>query len=90
MTCRCPRIDGFVIRRKDCPHHEDAERRAREAMNVVTPAPEPDPDAIEAACAWADYRKDYGLSTEHMKTAHSAFLAGWKAAREGDQSGVLR
>lgn len=44
----------------------------------------------DIACAWADYRKDYGVSAEHMTAAHKAFVAGWKAAREGDQSGPLR
>ena len=49
-----------------------------------------DPDAIDCACAWSDYRKDYGVSQVDLAVAHRAFLAGWKAAREGDQSGVLR
>lgn len=40
----------------------------------------------ELACAWADYRKEYGASGSQ---AYKAFVAGWKAAREGDQSGVL-
>lgn len=47
-------------------------------------------EAEDLACAWADYRKDYGVSEEHMNAAHKAFKAGWKAAREGDQSAVLR
>ena len=45
---------------------------------------------VERACAWADYRKDYGIPGPHMTTAHKAFKAGWKAAREGDQSEALR
>ena len=45
---------------------------------------------VERACAWADYRKDYGVSTREMNAAHKAFLAGWQAAREGDQSEALR
>jgi len=28
--------------------------------------------------------------TPEMVVAHKAFMAGWKAAREGDQSGPLR
>ena len=44
------------------------------------------PEEEELACAWADYRKDYGADSRDYK----AFAAGWKAAREGDQSGVLR
>lgn len=50
-----------------------------------------DLDRREAlACAWADYRKDYGVHTIHMGVAHKAFEAGWRAALQGDQSGVLR
>lgn len=52
-------------------------------------APE-DPDASDRQCAWADYRKDYGVGEPEMVAAHKAFMAGWKAAREGDQSGPLR
>lgn len=44
----------------------------------------------EMACAWAEYRKDYGVNPNDLTAAHKAFTAGWKAAREGDQSGVLR
>jgi hypothetical protein len=44
----------------------------------------------EAACAWADYRKDYGVRSQEMTAAYKAFMAGWKAAVEGDQSAVLR
>lgn len=48
-------------------------------------------EAEEIACAWADYRKDYGIDEGHIAgIAHKAFKAGWKAAREGDQSGVQR
>ena len=56
---------------------------------VSAPAPE-DPDASDRQCAWADYRKDYGVGEPEMVAAHKAFMAGWKAAREGDQSGPLR
>lgn len=45
------------------------------------------PEEEELACAWADYRKDYGA---HTSEEYKAFKAGWKAAREGDQSGVQR
>jgi len=48
------------------------------------------PDEEELACAWADYRKDYGVSSQDIGAAYKAFTAGWKAAREGDQSGVQR
>ena len=54
-------------------------------------APEPvDPDSADRQCAWADYRKDYGVGESEMEAAHKAFMAGWKSAREGDQSGPLR
>ena len=58
---------------------------------LVEDAPEPvDPDAVDRQCAWTDYRKDYGVGEPEMAAAHKAFMAGWKAAREGDQSGPLR
>ena len=42
-------------------------------------------------CAWAEYRKDYGVRVEGIaNAAFKAFQAGWLAAREGDQSGPLR
>lgn len=44
----------------------------------------------DLACAWAEYRKDCGVSDFSAAAAHKAFRAGWKAALEGDQSGVLR
>lgn len=58
---------------------------------LIEDAPEPeDPDAADRQCAWADYRKDYGDGESDMVAAHKAFMAGWKSAREGDQSGPLR
>jgi len=47
-------------------------------------------DADEMACAWSDYRSDYGVHASDITAAHKAFAAGWKAAREGDQSGAIR
>lgn len=49
-------------------------------------------ERLEAACAWTDYRRDYleGVDGNDLARAHKAFLAGWKAAQEGDQSGVQR
>lgn len=44
----------------------------------------------EMACAWAEYRKDYDVHPSDHTVAYKAFTEGWKAAREGDQSGVLR
>ena len=62
-----------------------------EANTMSQDAPAPvDPDAADRQCAWADYRKDYGVGEPEMVAAHKAFVAGWKAAREGDQSGLLR
>jgi hypothetical protein len=38
------------------------------------------PDQIELACAWADYRKAYGASTDPyiLMLEHRAFKAGWE------------
>lgn len=47
-------------------------------------------EAEAVAADWSDYRRDYGVPTEHMEAAHKAFRAGWKAGRHGEQSGVLR
>ena len=58
---------------------------------LIEDAPAPvDPDSADRQCAWADYRKDYGVGESEMEAAHKAFMAGWKSAREGDQSGPLR
>ena len=35
----------------------------------------------EMVCAWADYRKEYGIGSSDLRTAHKAFIAGWKAAK---------
>lgn len=82
--CKCPRIDGYVIRRQSCPHHPS--RPAITEAEVVAIEPEDE----DLACAWADYRKDFGVGRDQMTAARKAFKAGWKAAREGDQSGALR
>lgn len=37
-----------------------------------------DTDA-DLACAWADYRKAFGVPAEHLTAAHKAFKAGWEA-----------
>lgn len=45
------------------------------------------------ACAWSDYRKEYGVSAdpEVLKREHRAFTAGWQAARGTlDIGGVQR
>lgn len=40
-------------------------------------------ERVEMACAWSDYRKDYGVSVDDAARAreHAAFTAGWQAAR---------
>jgi hypothetical protein len=81
MACNCPRIDGYVLRRKGCGVHFDSP--APIGNDVIAP---PHIDE-ELACAWADYRKDYGASGTQE---HKAFRAGWLAARAGDQSAALR
>lgn len=46
--------------------------------------------AEELACAWSDYRKEYGVSGNPVKRRreHKAFKAGWDAARHGNDAGV--
>lgn len=49
--------------------------------------------SVEMACAWSDYRKDYGVSNDAVTRAreHEAFVAGWQAARGRlDAGGPLR
>jgi hypothetical protein len=48
------------------------------------------PEEEELVCAWVEYRKDHSIPADDLAVAHLAFEAGWKAAREGDQSGPLR
>lgn len=51
-------------------------------------------DQIELACAWTDYRADYGVSADPaaLRREHEAFKAGWDAARQpkGTDRGVQR
>lgn len=90
MTCTCSHIDGYRIRKTGCPVHGENDARILAEKQAERDAVERQRDSEEAACAWSDYRKDYGVSSGHLSAAHQAFLAGWKAAREGDQAGVLR
>lgn len=51
-------------------------------------------DEIEMACAWSDYRADYGVSADE-RTRHreyEAFKAGWIAAHQpaGTDRGAMR
>lgn len=45
----------------------------------------------QQACAWSDYRKEYGVSAGALAEAHKAFIAGWEA-RQGKsfEGGPLR
>jgi hypothetical protein len=44
-------------------------------------------DQILMACAWSDYRKEYGATADQ----YAAFTAGWQAARGTlDIGGVQR
>ena len=90
---RVRRIDGCLIDGSPgwpwlwMPGHADVGW----SLWLIEDAPEPvDPDSADRQCAWADYRKDYGVGESEMEAAHKAFMAGWKSAREGDQSGPLR
>ena len=48
-------------------------------------------DELNRACCWSDYRKDYGVDSDHLSAAHQAFCAGWDAARGNlDAGGPLR
>lgn len=59
------------------------------AAAATQPRPTPDhAGGADAACAWADYRSQYGVAD--VKTAHKAFLAGWDAAHGADDAGPLR
>jgi len=84
--CTCPRIDGYRIRKTSCPVHGAEDLALRQAKEAETQQEA----ANEMAAAWSDYRKDYGVDAGCLSAAHKAFKAGWTAARQGDQSGVLR
>lgn len=50
-------------------------------------------DHLDAACAWSDFRKDYGVSGDDKvrRREHRAFMAGWQSARGTiDTGGVQR
>lgn len=50
-------------------------------------------DQIQRACAWSDYRKEYGVSSDDAvrDKEHKAFTAGWDAAKGNlDAGGVQR
>jgi hypothetical protein len=49
-----------------------------------------DTDRDDMNAEWAEYRKDYGIAEDDLNVAHQAFLAGWKAHRDGPQGGPLR
>lgn len=37
-------------------------------------------EPVEMACAWSNFRKDYGASADETAWEHAAFMAGWNAA----------
>lgn len=97
---RAPSADSVLVRELrlslglTCPDEYTA-IALRSALTSLADGAESKPEpvedeATEIACAWADYRKDYGVAQRDLNSAHKAFTAGWKAAREGDQSGSLR
>lgn len=51
-------------------------------------------DEIKQACAWSDFRADYGVSRdpEVLRLEHRAFKAGWDAAKNPAEAerGALR
>lgn len=40
-------------------------------------------DSLDMACAWSDYRKEFGVSADPStkRREYKAFRAGWEAAR---------
>ncbi|MFJ2298126.1 hypothetical protein [Oerskovia paurometabola] len=71
-------------------HDPEAEVRA---LLAAHPAPTPGEDHLDAACAWSDFRKDYGVSGDDKvrRQEHRAFMAGWQSARGTiDTGGVQR
>lgn len=68
------------------PSHSGLWLTQDQCINMQSP---PSAD-LEAAADWTDYRRDYGVPQEHLGAAHRAFLAGWRAGRHGEQSGVQR
>lgn len=73
----------------DLPYDKPVILEVKYGELAVRNVPESD-EEIEMLCAWTDYRKDYGVSEANMNAAAKAFKAGWKAAKEGPQDGVLR
>lgn len=49
-------------------------------------------EQIDFACAWSDYRADYGIpSGVDIDSAYLLFKGGWDSRRtEGDTRGILR
>jgi hypothetical protein len=90
MFCVCPTVDGYRIRNQSCPRHRAEDEKVRNSKRTEAEAARMAEDDEERVCAWAEYRKDYGIGAHALSTAQAAFNAGWKAAREGDQSGPLR
>jgi hypothetical protein len=63
------------------------------ALLAAHPAPTLGEDHLDAACAWSDFRRDYGVSGDDKvrRQEHRAFMAGWQSARGTiDTGGVQR
>src|SRR5690606_40695801 len=86
-----PQPRGVLERRRQDLLHAERRDRPRHQREGVT-MPDHDDEAVEMACAWSDYRKEYGVSSDDKVRSkeYAAFTEGWKAGRHGDQSSVLR
>lgn len=93
MTCTCvtgcsSAIDP-AISNDLCPMCE-ATSSCRPREIPPPPKPSDGDEALLLACAWSDYRADYGVGATELTAAHKAFKAGWAAHRDGDTRGPLR
>lgn len=101
---RANRIDVTLTPGSGSDSRLTLDRRGAELLHEVltaalawTDGPEdtarPDDEAeYELACAWADFRKNYGVSADQAvrEQEHRAFMAGWDARAEPDDGGPLR
>lgn len=81
--------DLSLVAENDSPHGLPRFQADRRPIKFETPTE----DMAEIACAWSDYRKEYGVSPskEERVKEHAAFKAGWAAARGTlDIGGVQR
>lgn len=81
--------DLSLVAENDSPHGLPRFQVSRGGIKFETPTE----DMVEIACAWSDYRKEYGVSPSKETRAHehAAFKAGWAAAKGTlDIGGVQR